>query len=117
MHGGERHQFKFLLFPIVVSIVFLLLERLFIESLQFLPEIFIKLLQREILMLFKLVEKTFLKNAYCVFYRTFKFRPTDLCRKNNSAIMVSPISIILIQLRFNPVLIDDDSLFAIITDY
>ena len=45
MHGGERHQFKFLFFPIVVSIVFFLLEWLFIQSLQFLPEILIKLFQ------------------------------------------------------------------------
>ena len=71
MHGGERHQFRLFLFPIVVSIVFLLLEWLFIQSLQFLPEILIKLFQWEILAFFKFVEEALLENAYCIFYRTF----------------------------------------------
>ena len=117
MHGGKRHQFKFLFFPIVVSIVFLILEGLLIESLQFLPEILIELFQRKILALFKLVEKSFFKDAYCVFHGTFELRFADFCRKNDRAVMVSLVGIILIQLRFNPVLINDDSLFTIITDY
>ena len=68
MHGGERHQFKFLLFPIVVSIMFFLLKRLLIESFQFLPKIFVELIQRKILLFFKFMEETFLKNTYRVFY-------------------------------------------------
>ena len=89
--------------------MFLLLERFFIESIQLLPKIFVKLLQREVLTLFKLVEKTFLKDTYCIFHRTFELRFTDFRRENNRTIMVCPVSVILVQFRFNPVLIDDDA--------
>ena len=95
----------------------LLLERLFVESFQLLPEILVELFQRKILALFKLMEQSFFKDAYSVFHGTFELRFADFCRKDDRAVMVSPVGIILIQFRFNPVLINDDSLFAIITDY
>ena len=41
----NKEPFKFLFFPIIVSIVFFLLEWFFIQSLQFLPKILIKLFQ------------------------------------------------------------------------
>ena len=63
------------------------------------------------------MEEALLENAYCVFYRTLEFRLTDLRRKNNSAIVVSPVSIILVQFRLDPVLINDNSLFTVVTDY
>ena len=63
------------------------------------------------------MEEALLENAYCVFYRTLEFRLTDLRRKNNSAIVISPVSIILVQFRLDPVLINDNSLFTVVTDY
>ena len=48
-------------------------------------------------------------------FSPIKLRFPNLCRKNGGAIMISPIGIVLVQFRFDPVLICDDCLLAVIT--
>ena len=97
--------------------MFFLLERLFVQRLQFLPEILVKLFQREILAFFKFVEESFFQNSNSVFYGAFELRLANLGWQNNGTIVISPVSIILIQLRLDPVLIDNNGLLTVIADY
>ena len=63
------------------------------------------------------MEEAFLQNTDCIFYRTFELRLPDFRWKDDRAIMVCPVGIILVQFRLDPVLVDDNSLLAIIADY
>lgn len=60
--------------------------------------------------------KALLKNAYCVFYRALELWLPNFCRKDHCSIVISPVSIILVQFRFDPILINDDCLLTIITN-
>ena len=63
------------------------------------------------------MEKALFKDAYGVFYRTLVFWLTNLCRQDNRLVMFRPFSIILIQLRCDPILVCYDRLLAVISDY
>ena len=52
------------------------------------------------------MEKSFSRMPTAFFYRTFKLRFPNLCRKNGGAIMISPVGIVFVQFRFDPVLVE-----------
>lgn len=81
------------------------------------PQILIKLINTEILMLLHLMEKAFFEDAYSVFYRALEFWFADFRWQDDCLIMLSPFGVILIQLRSDPVLICDSGLLAIIADH
>ena len=62
------------------------------------------------------MEKAFLKNPYCVFYRGFEFWLPDLRRKDHCVVVFRPLCIILIQFGLDPILICDHGLLAIIAN-
>lgn len=63
------------------------------------------------------MEEPFFKNTYRVFYRALGLGFSDFCRKNHGSIVISPVSIALVQFRFDSILVNDDSLLTIITDH
>ena len=62
------------------------------------------------------MEKAFFKNAYSVFHTAFPLRFTDFGWQYHGVVMISPCSIILIQIRIDPVFIGGNCLFTIITN-
>ena len=87
-----------------------------VQCIQLRPEVPVKLLQGKIPVFFQIVEKSFFQDADSVFHTAFPLRFTDFGRKDHSVIMISPCSIILVQIRIDPVFIGGNCLFTVVTD-
>ena len=94
----------------------LLLERSVIQLLQFRPEILVELFQREILTGSQCMEYTAFQDAYSIFHVALHLGFAHFGRHDDRVIMLRPFSIILVQDGFNPILVRQHRLLAIVAD-
>ena len=81
-----------------------------------LPQVPVELLQTEVAHILHIMEESLFQNAYRIFYGTFIPGLFDFGRKDRRAVMFSPLSIIPVQLRIDPVTVGNNGLLAVVAD-
>ncbi len=105
---GQRHEL------IVAPVMWLLRKRSVIELLQVPPEVTVELFQTEIVHLLHVVEEPLLQNTNGISHRTLLLGLLHLGGQDDGVVVLSPLGIVLVQFRRDPVPVGDDSLFAIV---
>lgn len=95
----------------------LLFERISIEFINPFPEIPVGALEIKILPVFQIVEEPFFQNTNCAFDTAFKFGAVNFCCRDDGTVMFRPVCIIFVKVRLYPVLVSQNSLFAVVAGH